>query len=502
MTVELEVLEIVGGSSPRIRCAGLVRADGLPIYSFDEFGLGLGQALGPLFGLDAASTERPTPEIVAVDRHPPAAALLDTFDIETGRGVLHLDPAQHPWLGDHCPTVTVPALPMAFAAEIAAEAASLLHPTKKITGLPKLEAHHWIHTGEGPIDVLVEAHTDGNQVAVTLSVYVENKRFPALSGPKVHMSATVEVGDDWHRAESAPIVAAPDAKVDIRDYYDGGHTFHGPLLQGMTALHTIGPAGATATFSTRPDRDLLGIDETFVLCPLLLDTATHPMWSAEPERWVEGLGSGHLAYPISAANLRFFGPRPTGVVQFAMTAVSSDTRKMTFAVHMGSDTAPWCAFEWTEAIVDAGPLLGRTAAERKDFLWNRKSLPQVTIGRHTDEGWRVEAADLIEPLEGTLVRLTCTDAEVEVWRLSDDRIGWATARIAAKEAVRHWLRERTGRDIHPKDLVLLAMRADRYVVIEAGPLDAQTFSENLGPTRFNLVVDSGENYAIARIEAH
>jgi len=485
MTVELEVLEIQGGEAPRIRCAGRVRADGLPIYAFDDFGLG------------AATTEPETPARIHPAREQPAGALLDQFDVHTGRGALTLDATRHPWLADHCPTVTVPALPMAFAAEIAAEAAALLRPDKRVIGLPTVDAEQWIHTGEGPVDLLIEATAEGELVAVTLSVHVDNPRFPALSGPKVHMRATVEMGDEWYPPEPAPTVGAPTADIDIRDYYDGGHTFHGPLLQGMTALHTLGPQGATATFATRADRDLLGIDADFVLDPLLLDTATHPMWSAEPERWVEGLPSGHLAYPVHAEQMRFFGPRPRGVIQYAMTALEADSHRMRFAVHMGSEAGPWCAFEWTEAIVEAGPLLGRSPAERRAFLWEGRALPEIAIGRPTESGWKVEQADLVEPLPGTLVRLMCAAVEVEAWRRAEDRVAWAMARIAAKEAVRQWLRSRVGAEVHPRDLVLLDMRPDRYVVIEAGTLDAQTFSEHLGPTRYDLIVHVTQDHALA-----
>jgi 3-hydroxymyristoyl/3-hydroxydecanoyl-(acyl carrier protein) dehydratase len=487
MTVELEVLEIQGGDAPRIRCAGLVRADGLPIYAFDDFGLG------------AATSHPLQSQPVFEDREPPVAALLDHFDPRTGRGALRLDAARHPWLADHCPTVTVPALPMAFAAEIAAEAAALIHPHKRVIGLPTLDAEQWIHTGEGPVDVLIEATATGDIVDVTLSVHVENPRFPALSGPKVHMRATVQMGDDWHPPEPAPSVEAPPSTLDIRDYYDGGHTFHGPLLQGMTALHTLGPQGATATFVTCADRDLLGTDLAFVLDPRLLDTATHPMCSAEPERWVHGLGPGHLAYPVHAENMRFFGPRPSGPVTCTMAVLDSDASSLRFAVHLGSDAGPWCAYAWTEAIVAAGPLLGRSPADRRAFLWEGRALPQITIGRATDAGWRVERTDLIEPLPGTLVRLTCSEAEVERWRSADDRAEWAMARIAAKEAIRQWIHLRTGIALHPRDLVLLAMRPDRYVVIEAGPLDAQTFSEHIGPTRFDVIVKTTETCAIAQI---
>lgn len=485
MGLELEVREVNGRM---IRADGLVRADGLPIYRFEDLALEV--------------SEEPVAALFPVGRPPRApgpAALLDAFSVDgdQGHGYLRLDPATHPWLADHCPTVATPALPMAFAAEIAAEAASLLRPGLRVVGLPELEAERWIHTGDGPVDLQIVAVGDGDLVAVSLAVHAVNPRFPHLSGPRVHMRALVRMGQDWAPEEAPQDVDVPPADIDVRAYYDGGHTFHGPTLQGMVALTHLGPRGARAVFRTRPDAELLGGAGAFVLDPLLLDTATHPMWSAEPERWVPGLAPGHLAYPVRAEEIRFFGPRPHGDVNASLRLVSADTRHLTFEVHL----VGWCAYRWREAIVSAGPLLGQPAPVRRQFLWDRAPVPEVRVGRADEDTWVLEAADLIEPLPGTLAALTCTEAELRERQQAPDPVAWDLAWLAAKEALRSWLMARMGRDVHPRDLVLCRMRSDRFVVVEAPTLTATEYVDHLGPTRFAIEVTGDGTRATSRIRA-
>jgi hypothetical protein len=421
----------------------------------------------------------------------------------TGSGRLRLDPAVHPWLADHCPTVVVPAVPMAFAAEIAAEAATLLVPGKKVVGVPDLEARKWLQTGDGPVDVLVDAKRVGDEVEVTLSVWTENPRFPKLSGPVVHMRARVALGDEYPAAPAAPEPLAGASKVEmgVREYYDGGYTFHGPVLQAMTDLGVRSERGAEALFRTRPDADLLGgpLAGGFVLDPLLLDTATHPMMSGQLELW--GCPTGKLAYPVRSEGMRFFGPRPAGVVRCRLDLVHADAQTVVFDVLLTGADGPWCAFRWTEALVDGGPILGLPSGVRRPFCWEKRSDPAVTIGRSAADGWRVGKADLIEPLPGTLVRLYGTASELEAWRAAPDREAHAAARIAAKEAVRAWLRDRMGRDVHPSALQLVQMRPDRWVVTEAAALTAQEYIDHLGPTRFDLEVRADSDGATAIVRA-
>lgn len=488
MTLELEVTAL---SDDEIVFNAVLRGDGMPIYELIDFGITAAEPRLP-----------PVPALPA--RGPHAAALLDSFTVDgsAGTGRLRLDPARFPWLADHCPTVTAPALPMAFAAEIAAEAALLLRPGSKVIGLPLLEAEKWIHTGEGPIDLLVAAVVEGEHVAVSLAVHVDNARFPKLSGPKIHMKAVVQLGAQY---PAAPAIseALPDGQpvqMGVEEYYSGGLTFHGPSLQGMVDLGTRSPTGAVATFHTRPDAELNGEGLGFVLDPLLLDTATHPMVSGEPELWSSEVGPGHLAYPVKAEGMRFYGPRPQGEVRCRLDLRHADAHTLCFDVALIGSEGTWCSFRWTEALVPGGPVLGHPTPIRKRFVWDELPVPEVRIGARHGDRFRVTSADRVEPIEGTLVGLYCTAAERRSWAKAEDRHAWELARFAAKGAVRAWLADRL-HDVHPKDIELLDLRPERYIVTGSRSLTAQQLIDHLGPTRFVIEVRQHADSAEAWVQA-
>ncbi|MBW2257249.1 MAG: polyketide synthase dehydratase domain-containing protein, partial [Deltaproteobacteria bacterium] len=492
LTYELEVKRI-DRERGEIWCDGLVRADGLPIYSVED----LGVRLYP----DAPPPPAPSPH----PREGAAAALLDSFFVDgnTGHGVLRLDPAQHPWLRDHQPTLVIPALPMTFAAEIAAEAAVLVCPGRKVVGIPEVRAEKWIHTADGPRDVVVVAVAEGDLVAVTLAVQQENRRFPKLSGPKVHMRAVVRVGDDWATTPADPpvLAAAEPVTLSVRDFYDGGAIFHGPLLQALSSLGTRGPTGAQATIRTCADSDLLPPGSPgFVLDPLVLDAATHPMMSGLPETWNQRIPTGRLAYPVACDDLRFHGPRPGGEVACRLDLVEANAERLVFDVRLSSRAGPWATFRWTEVLVPGGTLLGRTPEEIRVFCKERRAA-DVRVGCAAAGGWRVAPSDLVEPLAGTLARLLCTPAEVAEPARSEDGLRWQTARFAAKEAVRAHLRARLGRDVHAADVRIVALAPDRYAVTGVVGLTAQEQIDHLGPTRFEIKVHLAPDHtATARID--
>ncbi len=473
-----------------LRADGIVLADGLPIYAIEGLGA---QVL----------REEPAPEQAP---RRAAAALIDTFTVDgdVGTGSLRLDPSVHPWLRDHCPTLVIPAVPLAFAAELAAEAATLLRPGQRVVGLPSITAEKWIHTADGPFDLLVAAVADGDTVAVTLAVHHENARFPKLSGPKAHMRAIVRVGDAWAPAPPPPppLADAHPVAGTAADYYAGGLTFHGPTLHGMTHLGTRGPRGAEATFHTRPDADLLPAGSpAFALDPLLLDTATHPMWSGAPEVWVEGLDHGMLAYPVRCDDLRLHGPRPRGTVACRLDLVSASRDGLVFDVLLSSAEGPWATFRWTETLVPGGPLLGRDPDVIRAFCKARE-VAEVRVGRPEGAGWRVGADDLIEPIQGTLLRLLGTDTEAREAANEDDPVRATTARLAGKEAVRGWLRTRLGRDVHPSTLRLAPLRPGVFVVTDATSLTLQEHTDLLHPTRAHVRVrHAADGAALAEVVA-
>jgi 3-oxoacyl-(acyl-carrier-protein) synthase/3-hydroxymyristoyl/3-hydroxydecanoyl-(acyl carrier protein) dehydratase len=489
VTVAIDVLAIEDGPEPSIRCNGVLFADGVPLYSLDNFGL-------------AVIADKPSLPNMPPQRPEPAAALLDSFTVdgEIGHGHLRLDPALHPWLDDHRPTLTATALPMAFAAEIAAEAATQLCPDRQVIGLPTLKASSWIHTVDGPVDLLIVAVKQGDCIAVTLSIHHENKRFPQLSGPKVHMEAVVQLGDDYPEAPDGPGPLSQGRPVSLsaNDYYTGGHTFHGPSLQGMVELGSRSLAGASSTFRTKPDQRLLGsAAHPFVLDPLLLDTATHPMMSATPEVWSSEIPKGKLAYPVSCDDMTFYGPRPTGEVRCELRALESTPQQIGFEVWLFGSQGLWARFNWVEALVEAGPLLSISPEDRVNSYITRQSYLAPALGEPTPEGWLVRSASIVDPLPRTTADLLCSPAELAERSLVDDTLRWDTRRIAAKECLERQLRKPLGRRLHLADIELLELSHDRFIARHLAGISAQDFIDLAGPTQLHIRTRSTEEGAIA-----
>jgi hypothetical protein len=274
----------------------------------------------------------------------------------------------------------------------------------------------------------------------------------------------------------------------------------------MTDLGVRSRSGALATFHTKPDAALNGEGHGFVLDPLLLDTATHPMVSGEPGLWSDDVGPGKLAYPVKAEQMRFYGPRPTGEVACRLDLVHADAHTLAFDVALVGATGVWCTFRWVEALVPGGPVLGHDTATRKAFVWDGQAVPEVSIGSRSGGAFEVSVRDLVEPIEGTLVGLCCTEAEQRAYRNVPalDRRDWALKRFAAKGAVRCWLQDQL-RDVHPRDLDLLELRTDgtrsTFIVVGSHSLTAQELIDLLGPTHTRFAVElSGDAARGWRVE--
>ncbi|MBX2798938.1 MAG: hypothetical protein KTR31_14775 [Myxococcales bacterium] len=476
VTVEIEVL----ASSPtELRATGVLFADDVAIYRLEGFGL---RAVAP----------RAQPQPAPAVRPQPAAALLDRFEVHghEGVGTLHLDPAQHPWLDQHRPTLTAAAVPLAFAAEIAAEAALQLQPHKQVVGIPQLDALRWIAVHDDPVDLTVVAVADGDQVAITLAV-----------GTDVHVRGIVQLGER-HPEPPAPLqIEATATPIDGDAFFAGGHVFHGPVLQGLVSLDATGPAGTLATLAPAPDEELLGQPQLppFVTDPLLLDSATHPMFSGEPHRWSADIPAGRVAYPVRIEALTLHGPRPAGPVTCTVALLQA-SRRLAFDVELRSHQGVYCRMRWVEAVLPGGALLGAPAEQRRAFLWDRQGVPEVRIGRAVEGGWQVRDADLSEPLPGTVAGLTCAPAELRERAAAADTRRWDRERVAAKEAVRSHLQAVLGQDVHPARLVLAALRPELWIVLEAPTLTASAYSQHLGPTRLRVRTRSEGPLTVATLE--
>ena len=158
-----------------------------------------------------------------------------------------------------------------------------------------------------------------------------------------------------------------------------------------------------------------------------------------------------------------------------------------------------CIRDRTEAVLDGGPYLGHPASVRQRFLWRSEGCREVQVGRRTSDGWEVRLDDVIEPLEGTLWTLSTHPSEREDHWPGESPTQSTACRLAAKSAVLQWLHDRTGVVCHPRDIHLLRLRADRFIVVGAPNLTAESFIEHLGPTHFQVALKTTQDAATASV---
>jgi 3-oxoacyl-(acyl-carrier-protein) synthase/3-hydroxymyristoyl/3-hydroxydecanoyl-(acyl carrier protein) dehydratase len=476
---EIDVTTIeVGAAGGRVVVDGLVRGDGMPIYLLE--------------GLEVR-LERVVPEAPVVTERDGVGCLLDRFDPATGIGDVLLDPAQSPWLDHHRADLVTAALPAAYGVEIAAEAAALLEPGRVVTGVRSFEALRWIHTASGPVTVQVHARRTDGGVAVTLGL-------PDASGVIVpHMRAEVALGDAFALPGRppepfglGPVDLSPEA------YYQSGLTFHGPTLHVLAEAGVRGPSGAVATL--RVPTTPAGKRPPSIFDPALLDGATHPMWSGQPEVWNAAIPPGRLAYPVRCDGLVVAGPPPPpGTdVRCQLQLVEATAARLVFDVWLGPPERPWCSFRWTEALVPGGSILGAPPEHRRPFGLERTPDRAIRVGAPTaDGGWRVGPMDLAGPLPSSAPSILCHPSELAVDAVDRDPVGATIARVAAKEALRDALFAR-GVDVHPYALRLVALE-DGFVLGDSPTLSLTDWMRHAAPPTTRVVVERSGRTATARV---
>ncbi|MCB9676639.1 MAG: aminotransferase class I/II-fold pyridoxal phosphate-dependent enzyme [Alphaproteobacteria bacterium] len=196
-------------------------------------------------------------------------ALLD--DLRTGRGIRthgrdlpfttrsvrveqKLSTATHPYLLDHAIDGT-PVLPLASATDLLAEAAAVPTPFE----VDDLRLFQGITVTE-PVDIEVRVRGDRAELRVgARKALAYRARVRPFTGELPAL---------------APIGEGQPPGLALAAFYDG-LTFHGPMLQGITAIEAVGPDFVRGRVRTgRPADWIPGTDRTaFAVDPLALDSA-------------------------------------------------------------------------------------------------------------------------------------------------------------------------------------------------------------------------------------
>jgi len=328
-----------------------------------------------------------------------AARLVPGGDGSGGGPVdLRLDLDSAPWLGDHRPTHTVPAVPLACLADIMAAAV----PGGRIVGLEDVRVQRWVTV---PATLRHETEPDGR---VTLR-----------DGNEIIATGRVIRATDW---PAPPQSFAPldDARPSPCPY-GAGELFHGPAFQILSDLRT-GPCGASATLDAAKAARVPGL-----IGPALLDAGLHAMPRHAPELWWGDRAAGMLAYPSAIERLNFFGPTPRdGRVAIEVRALPLDGQgRARSRLQWLADGRVWAEMELADVLFPKGALGKAPALARQAFLRDRRAAPGVRLSRSEDGVTRLNAREVAASnwLPGTLEA---------IYGVSGSPAGMARA-IAAKE---------------------------------------------------------------------
>jgi acyl transferase domain-containing protein/3-hydroxymyristoyl/3-hydroxydecanoyl-(acyl carrier protein) dehydratase/1-acyl-sn-glycerol-3-phosphate acyltransferase len=305
-----------------------------------------------------------------------------------------IDSASESWIKDHCPTWTIPALPMASMVDrlLGVAAARGGYPAT----LTDVQVHRWlpvttptrVQTRVAEDTVSFEAWRDASDAA--LSRYE-----PVCSGK---ISATPAIDPP---VELVGGVAQPEP-------YWSGVLFHGPTFHGLTrwVLGDNGAEGDVDLGRVRVPPGRVGQG--------LLDVATHVIPHDNLRRWSDRIPAEVAGYPYRMKSVTVFGALPTaGVVRVEARFIGfdGDDRYPMTDVWVRREGEVVAFFRLVEVLVPKGRVGTASPDDRRAFLGGRfvpgvglSSVVALTDGRYQAE---LSAAELkaSDWLPGTVASL-------------------------------------------------------------------------------------------------
>ena len=265
-----------------------------------------------------------------------------------------------PWLADHCPTHTVPALPMTAAVDLLAQAVAERAPGRRVVGVEDASALRWMIP---PLRLRVDAEQLGND---RWRVVLSDERGPAARG-------TVIVADTYP-TPLAPLPPLADAIPIPGDPYTTGAMFHGPAFQVASDLRRDGD-GASVALNAETAAVPVGC-----VHPVLLDGLFHAVPQDALNQWFPNVSADVIGYPHTVERLTLFGPPPVdSIARGEIRAERRDGRAPALRAQIVIDGAVWAEMIVSEVLVPKGPLGKAPPLDRRRFLSNRETVPGVAL---------------------------------------------------------------------------------------------------------------------------
>ncbi len=294
-----------------------------------------------------------------------------------------LDPATDTWLLDHCPTHTLPALPMMSMVDRMMAAAREHGPCE---GLMNLQVERWVVV-DGPTRLKTEV--EGDEVRLLVWRDANN---PALSRFETVAKATI-AAPTFAPIDSGSTQPAPNP-------YISDALFHGPAFQLLQSLE-MGATGSRAVLQAKSDIPFGTLNQA------LLDAATHAIPHDALETWSDQIEPGQVGYPRKL-DVRFYGDAPRSGEVICETQLlgfdNDDSRFPIVRIQLRVGDTVFADMRLTEILMPKGRLGTAPPSERRRFLRDGEYVQGVGLSRHEAGSTILHASDvrLSDWLPGTL----------------------------------------------------------------------------------------------------
>ncbi|MFG2003037.1 beta-ketoacyl synthase N-terminal-like domain-containing protein [Spirillospora sp. NPDC048911] len=365
-----------------------------------------------------------------------------------------------PYVIDHCvipqradwPDTSdrFPVVPLTTLLEVMAETARELFPELVVVGFEDVRAHRW---------VIAEPATTAD-IQATLADSGGVPGVPGLSGVrrvkvviKGHTDGTVLLAAGYPAPpapDRTPLTAEGPPPVLAERFYAERWMFHGPLYRGVKEISAVARDGLRAGLVSLPTPGAL------------MDSAGHLCG-----HWIQVYGDkDQTVFPVGIERVSWYAPLPPAGERLDVTVWN---RTM-------SDTTIRCDAELVRA---DGTVWGRVDGwtTRRFYtdepVWRMRLTPEVSaIGEPQAGDWCLARRrwDGAASRDLLMRQYLCAAERAEYHALGPrEQDPWLLGRIAAKDAVRHWLWGRGHGPLFPAEVTVREDEAGRTEV--AGPFD-------------------------------
>jgi acyl transferase domain-containing protein len=348
----------------------------------------------------------------------------------------------------------VPTVPLTMSMELSAEAGSLLAPGLTLIGFEEVRGRRWVQPRTGADVLRVEASLKSEDPETG----VRRLHVELHLGGQLCFSATPLFApgyrQDLDRAVPAPADGEP-WPFAMEEVYGERVLFHGPRLQGITALGEIAGPLATVTLTVLPRNDLFASrpQPRLLADPCLMDAmgAAFGMWAYT---------FGHTLLPIGVEKVELYGPPPpvgsSLQLRIEATEFNTETRQARCNMEVIDEQGrPVVRMRgWTDWLLNWSYQFSLCSRLPERYtLAQPLSLPGLPEGAVCS---LLHGRDVVSVGREWLVCMFLHSDEVAALRPEDEgRRGFLYSRAVVKDAARSWWAQRHGGPMpHPAEFRL------------------------------------------------